>query len=149
MANFETDKELQKFGEGVMGQFHEDKCGKATIIFAFRDPAEKAKDRVTLAKVVKVPGMWKALGKVKADFIIIVAKKEWETLNEQKREALIDHQLCHCGVHEHAKKPGKMVFEIIPHDVGEFSSVFGRHGIHCDDMIKMIEASKQLDLFKE
>lgn len=149
MADYKKDKRLQEFGMSIAKDFHEDKLDKAKFLFAFQSPAQKSGDRVVLGRAIKVSPMTRDLANMNADFIIIIAEDEWKDLADDKRMALIDHQLSHCAVHEDEKNPGKPVFKIAPHDLGEFSDVVRRHGIHCDEILPFVAAAKQGNLFKE
>lgn len=57
------------------------------------------------------------------DFSMWFAWDEWQMLEEYQRDAIVDHELCHCGWDE-AGKPF-----LINHDIGEFNAIIARYGL--------------------
>lgn len=73
-------------------------------------------------------------------FVITVSKPSWDILGEEEQIAVVDHELCHCGVGEFGK------LYIDPHDLQEFSGVVRRHGAYCEDIQKFLEAAHESTL---
>lgn len=74
-------------------------------------------------------------------FVITIAEPIWEILPPDKREALVDHELCHAWAEFVEDKDGEQVVKISikPHDVEEFACVIHRHGVWTEDAKKFIE----------
>jgi len=66
------------------------------------------------------------------DFIISIYENTWDTMAEQEKKALIDHELCHCFVGE--DKHGNPVYKTIPHDFEEFKEIIERYGLWQDNI---------------
>ncbi|OPX87761.1 MAG: hypothetical protein A4E53_02383 [Pelotomaculum sp. PtaB.Bin104] len=112
-------------------------------------------------KFLKRYGNWKAKGKTRLgsaekvsekhkyltgyDFIIIINGIVFDSLRQQEKEALVDHELCHCGVTD------KDEFCIWPHDLEDFIAIVRRHGLWMEELKRFadvaIEASRQLTIF--
>lgn len=69
---------------------------------------------------------------------------EWNLLTDSQRRALVDHELCHCGV----KDPGadEPEWTLRAHDIEEFKAVIERHGFWKSDVREFSEAAHQLKL---
>lgn len=63
----------------------------------------------------------------KYDFVICLALDAWLIAEKNKREAIIDHELCHCQIDENGKP------YIRPHDYEEFVEIVDRHGFWRQD----------------
>lgn len=64
------------------------------------------------------------------DFIIFISLVEWQGMDDAKRHALIDHELCHCGFND-KRQP-----KIIGHDLEEFGAIIMRHGLWRGDLLE-------------
>lgn len=67
-------------------------------------------------------------------FIIEIAKDIWANLDHEKRKALVDHELSHCGI------AGEKIC-IIPHDCEEFIAIVRRHGLWVPDLVALVKAT--------
>jgi hypothetical protein len=57
----------------------------------------------------------------------------WEELTPKQRIALVDHELCHFGIHfDEDKDEPEMI--IVPHDIEEFNDIARRHGLWLSDV---------------
>lgn len=65
-----------------------------------------------------------------AFFVITISRPIWDKLTYEQREALVDHELCHCWREDEADEEGRTVTKLSlnPHDLEEFTSVYYRHG---------------------
>lgn len=70
------------------------------IAVVFREKAAKQGGEVVLGKTKTVGAMTNVLSGKDWKFIIELAGDEWVNLTDQQKEALLDHQLCACGVDE-------------------------------------------------
>lgn len=113
----------------------------ANIGILFKDEAPVSRGKTTLGKAIKVTDRMKVYTGL--DFIIWLAWDEWQRLTDAQRLALIDHELCHCGM-------GTAGWAIRPHDIEEFTEVIERHGFYTRDLWKVerIAKGQQLPLFK-
>ncbi len=91
----------------------------ARICFVFRKEAQKTNGKDVLAQASKVTAKMQPF--FEYDFLIWVSKEDWERSDSAFREALIDHELCHC-------KLGENGWKLIRHDVEEFHEIIARHG---------------------
>lgn len=70
------------------------------------------------------------------DFVILLNKDSWPTLDPNQAEALIDHELCHAAVsldsdgETKRDELGRILYRTRRHDIEEFHAVVRRHGIH-------------------
>jgi hypothetical protein len=71
----------------------------AKITILFRETEWKRGDGCTiLGKASKRNEIDQLLSERKEDFIIILVKPTWEKMKIEERDALLDHELCHCGI---------------------------------------------------
>ena len=111
--------EVVKIAEHVIDLYHEE-LKEARIGFLFRDEAPVKDGRITLGAAKKVGDEVKPY--VNYDFLIWVAGDYWPRLDEKQKQALVDHELCHCGLL--AGKPAMR-----DHDINEFACILERHGV--------------------
>lgn len=105
----------------------------ARIGVLMRNEAPVTKGRVTLGKAKKTTDEERLLSREELDFIVWFAADQWETLTDEQKTALVDHELCHCRFLNGSA-------EIRPHDVEEFDAVIRRHGLWWPDAERTIEA---------
>lgn len=86
----------------------------------------------TLAKFVKAPAVWHDL--LGIDAVVWVNGRFWKTLEENQREALIAHELCHAEVND----KGKLV--VGKHDLEEFAFVTLHYGAWYPD-VRLVQRS--------
>lgn len=125
---------------------HHPHLREAVIGFLFRSEASVSKGSIVLAQPSKVDAKTQALleshGAVPFDFLIWIAKDEYDRLSLEQRQALVDHQLCHCV-------QGDNGFAIRGHDFEEFQSIVDRYGFWNYSLLNASNAFKkavQLDL---
>lgn len=76
------------------------------------------------AKISKVGPVFKEL--TGYDLVLHVWKDRWETYNDNQKEALVFHELCHIDAYE---KEGKKKIRLLPHPVEEFPEVVKEYGL--------------------
>lgn len=139
----EADDFLINLVEGVIDEHH-DHLKNAKIGLLYRNKAQKSGDKFVYGKARKVSEKDKVF--MDFDFIIWIAKEEFNHLEYAVQKALVDHELCHCW-----GWPGG--WKMRHHDVEEFIEIVCRHGIWRPDlkfMQKAFEATgKQLPLMSE
>lgn len=82
------------------------------------------------------------------DFVIFLNKESWnhERFSDKKKKALIDHELCHCGMsytkdgHRKRDERKRFVYRTKKHDLEEFNAIVERHGIWKHDLELFAEA---------
>lgn len=114
---------------------HHTHLGSAKIKCLFRDGRWSSSRRTTWAKTYKVGDRDRHLHGY--DFVIVVNAEVWRTLDERAREALIDHELAHCGVTENG------AWCIWPHDLEDFAAVVSRHGAWSEDVKRYLAAAER------
>ena len=122
------------------------------IEYVFREKAASKGGRTVLGTARLVRGltaMFATPGATDTDdndfFVIELAEDTWALLSNDRRLALLDHELSHCQV---AMDPnsGEVKLSIRPHDVEEFSGVLARHGLWKEDVEDFVKSlgKKQL-----
>jgi hypothetical protein len=114
------------------------------IGYLFKEKMAKLQ-KTTLAQVSKPSGKLQHYSGL--DFLIEVNWQNWRMASPEQRLAIIDHELCHCGVDytEDGKKP-----ILVPHDCEEFGAIVTRWGIWKRDIHQFATAlanAPQFDLF--
>jgi hypothetical protein len=112
------------FAESLIKEFHPI-LQEARIAFVFRSEAQKQGSRIILGQCSKVPA--KMHPYLEYDYLIWLSEADYMAMDDLAREALIDHELCHC-------KLGINGWTIRPHDIQEFTDVIQRHGIWSPDI---------------
>jgi hypothetical protein len=81
------------------------------------------------------------------DFIVLLNKEAWQTLDETQKKALIFHELCHAQVVIDADGNPKqddrdrLVCRIRKHDVEEFRAVTDKFGLWTQDLARLVQAN--------
>ncbi len=116
----------------------------AQILLLFRDQAGKKAGKLTAATASKMSAKDNAIADATPSyaFKIEIANDLWLLHTDAWKEALIDHELCHCGGNS---EDG---WELIGHDLEEFSAIVERHGLWKSDVKDFVERVVQLDLFE-
>lgn len=138
----EADQELIKIAERLIDEHHPH-LKDANIGFMYRDKAAKSGDMFIYGKAKKVSASDQVF--LDFDFIIWIAKEDFERFTPEMREAIVDHELCHCsGTYGNWK--------MRHHDVQEFIEVVTRHGLWnstLDYLNRAIDGAKQNPLFSD
>jgi len=81
------------------------------------------------------------------DFIIVVDAAIWQSLDAERRERLIFHELCHVvakedefGVMRRDKESGKPLLKLVPHDVEVFHAEIIKYGPEVCELETACEA---------
>jgi len=109
------------------------------IEYLFRDKPATHGGRIVLGSARRVGGMGAVLGDLKRHagnvtesprplFVIEVPETIWQVLDDDKRRALVDHELMHCRA-TRDEDTGEHVLKIRPHDFEEFAAILRRHGL--------------------
>lgn len=82
--------------------------------------------------------------KARFDFKLWFALESWGNLTELQRDALMDHELMHCGYDEDGEP------WLAPHDIEEFYAILGRYGAWWPNGQEFANVASQLpDLGQE
>ncbi|MBW3635014.1 MAG: hypothetical protein KY445_00940 [Armatimonadetes bacterium] len=102
-------------------------------------------DERDVAKLEKTLARDNALEKGNAPFFVItISKPIWDTLSEEHRVALVDHELMHCGASWDDKGKTKLV--LIGHDFEGFNAEISRHGLWRPDAARLADTMKNAQL---
>lgn len=147
---FEADYEVRKLATTLITQYHRH-LEQATILYLMTTKNTMRSGKLVLGKATKPAGLVRFLSSAHvaqeepADFIITLNSTAWEErLTESQKEALLDHELCHCGYELNGDDEVKWV--IRPHDVEEFAEIIERHGLWEPELERMADAIEQLKL---
>jgi hypothetical protein len=128
----EAPEEVVNIAETLIQEHHPD-LASADIAFAMKSEKKfKLKSHQIWAQASKIPAKLSAF--VNYDFLIWIQWEIWEKLSDVQKQALIDHELCHCTIDETPK--------IIPHEIEEFSVVIERFGLWRTSLRTMGKAAK-------
>lgn len=75
-------------------------------------------------------------------FIIEINYESWKEAGDSQKYALVDTQLCRCGV-EHNQQDGSIKYSLEKPDVEAFSSVVGRWGAFDESIELLIKLYKE------
>lgn len=126
----------------------------ARVLYLFTTAQRRRCDRVVLGTAQKANPIQRYLSRkaqevaddevaFAADFIILISYLDWQIAGDTEREALVYHELCHCGL---KVKNGKRTWVLRGHDVEEFAAVIQRYGLYCYELRQMADAIEQLRL---
>lgn len=124
--------------------WHDD-LEKARIALAWRKEIKGDVDgKIVLGKCVKVSALHKEFSGF--DFVIVLNKEFWDSFDDAKRLALVDHELCHAapaldkhGIHR-VDERGRWMWRMVKHEIEEFYCIVERHGCYKADLRRFAEA---------
>lgn len=79
-------------------------------------------------------------GQTESFFVMVISEPVWVNLMPDKRIALVDHELCHCGVEVDDEGNSKLI--LIPHDLEDFTSIVRRYGLWREDVRDFVNTVK-------
>lgn len=135
---FDKHPEAEQIAESIIPQYHPHLVGvKICYLLKITPPpkkkkkadneASKPKKKITMAYTKKVSAQTNVIGDKDYTFLIVFDYNVWQNISDAGRLALVDHELCHCGMSEEGEY-------LIPHDVEEFKAVIDRHGFWKSDV---------------
>lgn len=135
---YEVAPEVRAVGLRLIQEHHPTLRG-TRVEFVFRSKAATRNGRVVGGSAKKITGVNALLATPGAQssedlpfFLITIAKDVWERLDQRKREALVDHELEHCRID--IDEDGDAHLTMRGHDIEEFASIVGRHGLWSDGL---------------
>jgi hypothetical protein len=142
-AMYRSAPEVEKIAERLIATVERHELlGDVRVDYVFIDQAPVSRGRLILGRARKVTGLsaYLANGRPTSDpnldgftvreplFVIEISFDTWRTLTTAQKEALVDHELCHCRVGIDEKTNGWKL-STVGHDVEEFACVVERHGL--------------------
>lgn len=115
-----TDEMIERT-ERIATANHERLRGRKIAVI-MQDEADNRKGKLTLGWASLPSNRLRPLLNDDYDFVICFARKEWDRMDNSQKDAVVDHELCHCGIDDNLKPYLK------DHDYEEFALVFQRHG---------------------
>lgn len=106
--------------------------------------------RCTLGKMRRASDLDRELAQF--DFIMLLRRSFWldTRVTDEKRAALMDHELCHAAVKidPRTNEPtiderGRTVYRMRKHDLEEFSAIVERHGLWTSDLERFYAALRK------
>lgn len=114
---------------------------EANIAIAWRKRLSTDKDgHLVLGKCMRASDLQRELADY--DFVILLNREIWgdEVFTEDKKRALMDHELCHAARafdaegNEQRDERGRPVWRTRKHDIEEFQEIVKRHGCYKKDL---------------
>lgn len=156
-AKFRAAPEVEAIANDLIPQYHQHLIDfSVKIRYVFIDKTPKTKGRETWGTCRKISGLNAFLeGDNKEGdplFVITISEPVWDVLPQDKRIALVDHELCHAWAEAKQQKndgdgdsdmetDNPVKLSIKPHDVEEFSCIIRRHGLWDDGLEEFIDAA--------
>lgn len=153
MSTYSPAPDVKRIAEGLIPTHHPHLTG-IRVEYVYRAEAARSGGKMVWGKARKKSGLDALLatpGFTVSDdldfFVIEVAADVWGMLSMAQRAALVDHELAHCGCEQ--TDGGDLKLVILSHDVEEFGSILGRHGLWRPDLTEFMRAvgPEQLELF--
>lgn len=121
---YDLAPEVEVIGKVLVEQFHPH-LKNAKIAYVFKDKAQRYGDgRTVLGRAGRRSKLDQLLSEKGEDFAIIISKDRWQKMNDSEKKALVDHELCHCGIAIDAQ--GQSKFALRGHPIEEFPENLGR-----------------------
>ena len=120
-----------------------------SICYMFREEAAISDGKVIAGMCIRVDDRHHAIHR--HDFLIEIAKDVWdEAPSEEFKDALLDHELGHCGIRFDEddtpmsdERTGRWKTYIHKHDVEEFEDVLQRHGAYHEALRSFLRSYAQ------
>lgn len=161
-TKFYEAPEVQKIAEELIPKYHQhliDFDVKLRYVFVSKTPKGKGKEIWGTCR--KVSGLNAYLEGGSSDdgpfFVITISRDVWDVLPQEKRVALVDHELCHAWaevkqakeeadvsqaeVDDQIETDNPVKLSVKPHDLEEFSCIVRRHGLWREDIEDFVEAA--------
>lgn len=143
---FAKSDDVRVVAEDLIGRYHQHLLG-VRVEYLFSSKTPKSKGSEVWGSARKISGLSAFLAGDHSEnpndsfFVIVISRPIWDQIDEAKRRALVDHELCHCWVNEEGD------LTTIGHDLEEFGAIVHRHGQWREDITRFLSAAGQLALF--
>lgn len=149
-TQYSVAEEVREIALELIPQYHshlEEFGVRIEYVFSDKTPMRKGKQtwgvcrKVTSLNAFLSQEKNEEMAETKPFFVLVISKPIWDTLQENKRKALVDHELSHAGAE--LDENGELKLHIIPHDLEEFSAIVRRHGMWREDVKEFVDAAKE------
>jgi len=140
---YENAEAVETIANSLIPTHHPD-LATAKFRFIFKEKASKKGGRPVLGTVKKSSDLLYFL--IDVHYLVEVPLEIWNTLEEAKRVALVDHLLERCFGEESEELGGQMVWKIREPEVQEFASILRRHGAWTEDLVNFVSVGQSIDL---
>jgi predicted metallopeptidase len=148
MDLWRAESDVTDLAEAVIKKYRPE-LADTEIVYIMREKAGKKGNKVVIATARKVATKENVVhsfeGKPDVTFVVEIGADAWKELSPQQREAVMHHELCHCGFDD--KEDGGPEPAVIQHDIEEFSAVVDAHGFYMKDIADF--ATKILNMREE
>jgi len=127
MKLYEKSEEVEEIGKDIINTLPIDENIKRTKIAYLFLLREKSRFK---GQIQRPGGAWQFLSDY--DFVMLIHKPTWDTLNENQRKALVYHELLHITHTE--SKDGKITWKLRRHDIEEFLDVVKEFGNWSEEL---------------
>jgi hypothetical protein len=150
-AQFWHAQEVEDIAKEYIEKYHQHILDfKVKVVYRFTDKISKTGNKERWGNCRKITGLNAHLSNAENDgepyFAITIPIDIWNVLPQDKREALVDHQLCHIDAKADQEEDSDGSEPVVklsmkPHDLEEFTCVARRHGMWQEDMEDFFEAA--------
>jgi hypothetical protein len=148
--NYDFNKQAENIAAQLINKYHTHLNG-IKIAYVFKVKTEKPDDKkpkrgrkpsvlrqkkIVMAKTSLVNSKYRILFDEDYRFLIDFNIEIWNELTLDQQMALVDHELCHCGLDENG------IAYLIPHSVEEFRQIITRYGFWKDDVKAFADVCK-------
>ncbi len=139
---YQRASRVQEKAEELIADYHPH-LEAAKIAYLFRTGPWKSRNQTVPGKAAIAQQMWQFLSGI--HLVLIINQLVWQNLTNNRRRALLDHQLSHF-TEPKTDKAGILKWGTREPDLKEFSQVIKRHGICIGDPQPLKELSGQMNL---
>jgi len=137
------DDDTCRLADAVRREHHPELDG-AEIAYVFLPKAPVSAGRVRMGKAQKLAPVAAMLAD--KDFAIVLSSDVWKDLSLPQRQALLDHELCHCAPRLNADGD-RVGWQKRHHTLEDFNEVVARHGVQFPSQKRYAEElARQLQL---
>lgn len=147
-TNYEEAHEVREIAEGLIPKYHQHLLDfDVKIRYVFVDKTPKSKGREVWGTCRKISNLNAFLADDSSDpfFVITISKEVWDVLPQDKKDALVDHELCHAWAeanqNEKDDDADPVKLSTVPHDLEEFACIVRRHGLWREDVEAFVNAA--------
>lgn len=147
-TKYSSAQEVEQIANDLISKYHLHLKG-IKIEYVFSDTVPKKGGKEIWGTMRKVSNLnaylaaldqAKEIGEYEEFFVMTITKPVWDIIDEDKRIALVDHELCHAFAER--DEEDKLVLSILPHDLEEFQAIVKRHGLWREDVKNFIASAR-------
>ncbi len=160
-AKYYEAPEVESIANELIAKYHQHLIDfSVKIRYVFVDKTPKSKGKETWGTCRKVSGLNAFLEGVATDgsdpfFVITISEPVWDVLPDDKRIALVDHELCHAWAEAKQQKDdadddsdletdNPVKLSVKTHDLEEFSCIVRRHGLWREEIEDFVDAAMKI-----